>query len=75
MTPPAGPGPDFQGYALYGNYLYSIGGREPEGMAIQVPDPSQPTKVRLCFSFSGLPGCGDTSHRRASIYSKDTLIS
>lgn len=116
VTQPAGPGPAFQGYALYGNYLYflngervatcpgvedggsmtiqmmnistgvasapvysnagyTIGGREPEGMAIQVPDPAQPTKVRLCFGFSGLPSCGDTSHRRASIYYKDALLS
>jgi hypothetical protein len=116
VTQPAGPGPSFQGYALYGNYLYflygnrvatcpgvkdggsttiqmmnvltgavsapvytnagyTIGGREPEGMAIQVPDPAQPTKVRLCFGFAGVPSCSDTSHRRASIYYKDVLRS
>jgi hypothetical protein len=59
----------------YSNAGYSIGGREPEGMAIQVPDLTQPSKVRLCFGFAGVPSCSDLGHRRVSIYYKDVLLS
>ena len=44
--------------------------REPEGMAIQLPDPSRPDRARLCFGFaSGVAGA-----RTATVCYKDTLV-
>ena len=44
--------------------------REPEGMAIQLPDPSRPDRARLCFGFAS----GVTGARTATVYYKDTLV-
>ncbi|MEV6970297.1 hypothetical protein AB0M47_34840 [Hamadaea sp. NPDC051192] len=47
--------------------------REPEGMAIQVPDPSDPAGVRLAFGFASTTSPTDTA-KLASVYYKDVLI-
>ncbi|MFV0136105.1 Tat pathway signal sequence domain protein [Streptomyces sp. HMX87] len=52
---------------------YSLPYREPEGMAIQVPDPADPLAVRLCSGFASVTSDTD-SRKRASVYYKQTLI-
>ncbi|MGW2489327.1 phage baseplate protein [Streptomyces sp. NPDC001606] len=52
---------------------YSLLYREPEGMAIQIPDPANPSAVRLCSGFASYTSDTDQS-KRASIYYKDALI-
>jgi len=47
--------------------------REPEGMAIQVPDPGDPSRVRLAFGFASTTSPTDTA-KLASVYYKDVLI-
>lgn len=47
--------------------------REPEGMAIQVPDRADPARVRLAFGFATTTSPTDTS-KLASVYYKDVLI-
>jgi hypothetical protein len=44
--------------------------REPEGMAIQVPDVTRPERARLCFGFAS----GPTGARRANVFFKDALV-
>lgn len=44
--------------------------REPEGMAIQVPDLSRPLEARLCWGFA----TGVTGARRAAVLYKDTYV-
>lgn len=120
---PTLPATSFQGYALFGDYLYMLNGnlknadcmspdnkdctitrmpitacavsnppaactttpfqittaagidicsREPEGMCIQIPDPSDKTKLRICYGFGGkIP---PNSSRTASVYYKDVLV-
>ncbi|MGW7606964.1 phage baseplate protein [Streptomyces sp. NPDC054766] len=52
---------------------YTLSYREPEGMAIQIPDPSNPQALRLCSGFSSFTS--DTDHsKRASIYYKAVLV-
>jgi len=46
---------------------YTLYYREPEGMAIQLPDPSYPSQARLCFGFAS----GTSGNRKASIYYKE----
>ncbi|WP_225837047.1 Tat pathway signal sequence domain protein [Streptomyces sp. NK08204] len=52
---------------------YTLLYREPEGMAIQIPDPSNPQAVRLCSGFASYTSSTDTS-KLASIYYKDVLV-
>jgi hypothetical protein len=52
---------------------YSLLYREPEGMAIQIPDPSNPQAVRLCSGFASDTSDTDT-RKKASIYYKDLLV-
>ncbi|WP_037765071.1 hypothetical protein [Streptomyces sp. 142MFCol3.1] len=52
---------------------YTLLYREPEGMAIQVPDPNNPTAVRLCSGFASETSTTD-SRKKASIYYKSVLI-
>ncbi|MEG3629717.1 phage baseplate protein [Streptomyces poriticola] len=52
---------------------YSLPYREPEGMAIQVPDPANPQAVRLCAGFASVTSETD-SRKRASVYYKETLV-
>ncbi|WP_432137431.1 MULTISPECIES: phage baseplate protein [unclassified Streptomyces] len=52
---------------------YSLPYREPEGMAIQVPDPADPLAVRLCSGFASVTSDTD-SRKRASIYYKEALV-
>jgi hypothetical protein len=52
---------------------YTLPYREPEGMAIQIPDPSAPQAVRLCMGFASVVSDTD-SRKRASVYYKDALI-
>ncbi|MGW1026231.1 phage baseplate protein [Streptomyces sp. NPDC002577] len=52
---------------------YSLPYREPEGMAIQVPDPSNPQGARLCSGFASVTSDTD-SRKKASIYYKDLLV-
>ncbi|WP_406169042.1 Tat pathway signal sequence domain protein [Streptomyces sp. NBC_00996] len=52
---------------------YSLPYREPEGMAIQIPDPNNPQTVRLCSGFASVVSDTD-SRKRASIYYKDALV-
>ncbi|NUT34602.1 MAG: Tat pathway signal sequence domain protein [Hamadaea sp.] len=47
--------------------------REPEGMAIQVPDAADPSRVRLAFGFATTTSPTDTA-KLASVYYKDVLI-
>ncbi|MEU2717147.1 Tat pathway signal sequence domain protein [Streptomyces sp. NPDC007205] len=47
--------------------------REPEGMAIQIPDPANPSALRLCSGFASYTSDTDQS-KRASIYYKDALV-
>ncbi|MEU6771268.1 Tat pathway signal sequence domain protein [Streptomyces sp. NPDC046759] len=51
---------------------YTLLYREPEGMAIQIPDPGNPQAVRLCSGFASYTSDTDQS-KRASIYYKDVL--
>ncbi|MEU1408451.1 Tat pathway signal sequence domain protein [Streptomyces sp. NPDC005728] len=52
---------------------YTLSYREPEGMAIQIPDPSNPSALRLCSGFSSFTS--DTDQRKkASIYYKAVLV-
>ncbi|MEK3721122.1 phage baseplate protein [Paenibacillus sp. FSL H8-0034] len=51
---------------------YSLLYREPEGMAIQIPNPSTPGYARLSFGFASYVSTTDTS-KQASIYYKDVL--
>lgn len=44
--------------------------REPEGLAIQVPDPSRPLEARLCWGFA----TGVAGARRATIMYKDAYV-
>lgn len=44
--------------------------REPEGMAIRIPDPKHPQKAELCFGFAS----SFTPLRLANIYSLDRLL-
>ncbi|MBB6731554.1 Tat pathway signal sequence domain protein [Cohnella zeiphila] len=43
--------------------------REPEGLAVQLPDPNHPEAPRLAFGFAS----GDTGGRQANIYYLDAL--
>ncbi|KPI17823.1 hypothetical protein OK074_8102 [Actinobacteria bacterium OK074] len=52
---------------------YTLPYREPEGMAIQIPDPANPTAVRLCSGFASTTSDTDT-RKRASVYYKDVLV-
>ncbi|MFC7830884.1 Tat pathway signal sequence domain protein [Streptomyces sp. NPDC057375] len=52
---------------------YSLPFREPEGMAIQIPDPDNPQAVRLCMGFASTVSDTD-SRKRASVYYKDALV-
>ncbi|MGX1312127.1 hypothetical protein RKD24_002246 [Streptomyces calvus] len=52
---------------------YSLPYREPEGMAIQIPDPAAPQAARLCSGFASVTSDTD-SRKRASIYYKETLV-
>ncbi|QYX78022.1 Tat pathway signal sequence domain protein [Streptomyces akebiae] len=52
---------------------YSLPYREPEGMAIQVPDPANPQAARLCSGFGSVTSATD-SRKKASIYYKDLLV-
>lgn len=52
---------------------YSLPYREPEGMAIQVPNPANPQAVRLCSGFGSVTSATD-DRKKASIYYKDLLI-
>ncbi|MFD1831287.1 Tat pathway signal sequence domain protein [Streptomyces desertarenae] len=52
---------------------YSLPYREPEGMAIQVPDTANPQAVRLCSGFASVTS-GTDSRKRASVYYKETLV-
>ncbi|MGW7530402.1 phage baseplate protein [Streptomyces sp. NPDC054783] len=52
---------------------YTLLYREPEGMAIQIPDPSNPQALRLCSGFASYTSDTDQS-KRASIYYKDVLV-
>jgi len=47
--------------------------REPEGMAIQIPDPARPDALRLCFGFASTTSPTDTA-KLASVYYKDALL-
>ncbi|MGW0764280.1 phage baseplate protein [Streptomyces sp. NPDC002676] len=47
--------------------------REPEGMAIQIPDPANPQAVRLCSGWASYVSSTDKS-KLASIYYKDVLV-
>ncbi|NUO58928.1 MAG: Tat pathway signal sequence domain protein [Hamadaea sp.] len=47
--------------------------REPEGMAIQVPDLGDPAGIRLAFGFASTTSPTDTA-KLASVYYKDVLI-
>ena len=49
---------------------YSLTYREPEGMAIQLPNPSRPATARLAECFAS----GATGARKMSIYYKDVLV-
>ncbi|MFE1500344.1 teichoic acid biosynthesis protein C, partial [Streptomyces albidoflavus] len=50
---------------------YTLPFREPEGLAIQIPQPSRPDVFRLCMGFAS----GETpGQRKASVYYKDSLI-
>jgi hypothetical protein len=40
--------------------------REPEGVSIQTPDLSQPSRARLCFGFSSEHSCVTTQIRHDS---------
>lgn len=44
--------------------------REPEGMAIQMPDLTDPSQARLCFGFAS----GFSGDRQASIYYKTGMV-
>ncbi|MFI8105818.1 Tat pathway signal sequence domain protein [Streptomyces sp. NPDC086023] len=46
--------------------------REPEGLAIQIPDTATPTAVRLCTGFAS--GADAGSPKQASFYYKDALV-
>jgi hypothetical protein len=48
---------------------YTLDYREPEGMAIQIPDRNNPNAARLSFGFAS----GASGARKASIYYKDVL--
>ncbi|WP_240103836.1 Tat pathway signal sequence domain protein [Streptomyces sp. MUM 16J] len=52
---------------------YSLPYREPEGMAIQIPDPASPQAVRLCMGFASTASDTD-SRKKASVYYKDALV-
>lgn len=52
---------------------YTLPYREPEGMAVQIPDPANPQAVRLCMGFASTVSDTD-SRKRASIYYKSTLV-
>lgn len=52
---------------------YTLPFREPEGMAIQIPDMSNPNAARLCFGFASTVSSTDNS-KLASIYYKDALL-
>ncbi|GEB61096.1 hypothetical protein GCM10017674_06900 [Streptomyces gardneri] len=50
---------------------YTLPFREPEGLAIQIPQASRPDVFRLCMGFAS----GETpGQREASVYYKDSLI-
>jgi hypothetical protein len=51
---------------------YTLLYREPEGMAIQIPNPSTPSYARLSFGFASYVSSTDES-KQASIYYKDVL--
>lgn len=115
ISEPSFTGGVFQGYCLFGNYLYfsngsassdcpgtettgldsyisrldvndptntfatvhsqtayTLGLREPEGLAIQIPNTSNPTAARLMQGFAGTDNCG-SSNKYASFYYKDQL--
>ncbi|KOV63101.1 hypothetical protein [Streptomyces sp. MMG1121] len=52
---------------------YTLLYREPEGMAIQIPDPGNPQSLRLCSGFASYTSDTDQS-KRVSIYYKDLLV-
>lgn len=51
---------------------YTLSYREPEGMAIQIPNVSNPSAARLCFGFASKVSKTNSS-KLASIYYKDAL--
>ncbi|MCX5009199.1 Tat pathway signal sequence domain protein [Streptomyces sp. NBC_00638] len=50
----------------------SLSYREPEGLAIQIPDTATPTQARLVTGFAS--GADSTAPKQASFYYKDKLI-
>ncbi|MFE5614082.1 Tat pathway signal sequence domain protein [Streptomyces sp. NPDC056524] len=50
----------------------SLSYREPEGLAIQIPDTATPTAVRLCTGLAS--GADASSPKLASFYYKDALV-
>ncbi|MGW2787718.1 phage baseplate protein [Streptomyces populi] len=50
----------------------SLSYREPEGLAIQIPDTAAPTKTRLVIGFAS--GADENAPKQASFYYKDKLI-
>ncbi|MFF0045204.1 Tat pathway signal sequence domain protein [Streptomyces sp. NBC_01620] len=51
----------------------SLAYREPEGLAIQIPDTAKPTEARLVTGFASTTSATD-SNKKASFYYKDALI-
>nr|WSW66329.1 Tat pathway signal sequence domain protein [Streptomyces sp. NBC_00995] len=52
---------------------YSLLYREPEGMAVQIPDPASPLAARLCAGFASFTS--ETDERKtASVYYKQLLV-
>ncbi|WP_328895952.1 phage baseplate protein [Streptomyces sp. NBC_00236] len=51
----------------------SLAFREPEGLAIQIPDTTKPTAARLVTGFASTTSATDTN-KRASFYYKDALV-
>ncbi|WP_327169279.1 hypothetical protein [Streptomyces subrutilus] len=50
---------------------YTLPFREPEGLAVQIPQPGNPEVYRLCMGFAS----GETGgQRKASVYYKDSLV-
>ncbi|MGW6566024.1 phage baseplate protein [Streptomyces sp. NPDC054975] len=47
--------------------------REPEGLAIQLPDPANPAAARLVTGFASTASATDTD-KKASFYYKDALV-
>ncbi|MFI1014286.1 teichoic acid biosynthesis protein C [Streptomyces sp. NPDC020965] len=57
-------------YTAHTRAGFTLEHREPEGLAIQVPDITQPEVFRVAMGFAGGPGTG----RNVSIYHKPELI-